>query len=356
MSNQSARYRITHQTHYSYSDQVAICQNQLRMQPRSGGRVTVHSSTMSIHPSPDSVFEHKDYFGNQVYSFAIEFLHRELKVVATSDVTVAAVDMPPETSTPEGSTFEGDVLWETIVEQALTTADTPLRVLEYRFDSARISASEIFAQYARQSFLPGRGILAATLDLTRRIHRDFKYDSSATEVNTPTDKAFELRAGVCQDFAHIEIACLRSLGIPARYVSGYLRTLPPPGKERMVGADESHAWLSVYAGSEHQWVGYDPTNACFVGTQHVPICVGRDYNDVSPMRGVVLGGGKPSLRVSVDVEPIDEPSAGVVPGAGLQQQNQPQQQSQQQQKSRQPPLQDPSSQRMFFFGDEGPVV
>ncbi|TWU51797.1 transglutaminase family protein [Rubripirellula reticaptiva] len=305
MSDTPIRYRISHRTHYSYSDAVAICQNQLRMQPRTGGRMTVHSSTIAIHPKPDSVFEHNDYFGNHVYSFAIESLHRELKVVASSDVTVATVSISPIHQDAGQPVFNDDIPWETIAAQSRPPLHMPLRILEYRCDSPRISVSDLFASYASKSFTPGRGILASSLDLTQRIHREFKYDSDATDVNTTTEKAFEIKAGVCQDFAHVQIACLRSLGIPARYVSGYLRTIPMKGVDRMVGADESHAWLSVYSGEAHGWIGCDPTNACFVGSQHIPICVGRDYSDVSPMRGVVLGGGTTSLRVSVDVEPIE---------------------------------------------------
>ncbi|TWU46088.1 Protein-glutamine gamma-glutamyltransferase [Rubripirellula tenax] len=275
------------------------------MQPRSSGRVVVHTSSVSIYPKPDNTFEHKDYFGNQVYSFAIESLHRELKVTASSNVSVEPIALPLATKQNGESFFEGDMPWETVVEQSRTALTLPLRVLEYRFNSPRITASDVFASYAKKSFTPGRGLFAATEDLTRRIHDDFEYNTVLTDVNTPTEKSFGLRAGVCQDFAHIQIACLRSLGLPSRYVSGYLRTIPPAGTERMVGADESHAWLSVYAGKGHGWVACDPTNACFAGTQHIPICIGRDYGDVSPMRGVVLGGGTTSLRVNVDVEPID---------------------------------------------------
>lgn len=266
--------------------------------------MTVHSTRIAITPKTDSTFEHKDYFGNLVFSFAIESLHRELKVIATSDVSVAEIEMPaPIVGT---SNYVDDLPWETMVGLSKSTETVPFRVMEFRFDSPRIVASDAFASYAKRSFTPGRGLVASMLDLTQRIHAEFKYDSNATDVNTTTEKAFAIKAGVCQDFAHIQIACLRSLGLPARYVSGYLRTIPAPGKARLIGADESHAWLSVYAGEKFGWIGFDPTNACFVGTQHIPMCVGRDYGDVSPMRGVVLGGGTTLLDVSVDVEPIEE--------------------------------------------------
>ncbi len=176
---------------------------------------------------------------------------------------------------------------------------------EYLNNSPRVRRGETFADYARKSFTPERPILEAILDLTQRIRDDFKYDTTATHVHSTTEEAFKLRAGVCQDFSHIQIACLRSIGLPARYVSGYLRTVPLPGQQRMVGADESHAWVSLYAGEDFGWIDYDPTNACPSDTNHIPICVGRDYGDVSPMRGVVLGSGTTELKVSVDVEPID---------------------------------------------------
>ena len=143
------------------------------------------------------------------------------------------------------------------------------------------------------------------MDLTRRINEDFEYDTEATDVNTPTDRAFEIRAGVCQDFAHIQLACLRSLGLPARYVSGYLRTIPPPGSQQLVGSDESHAWISVYVGPHLGWIDLDPTNACRCDANHIPVCIGRDYSEVCPMRGVVIGGGETRLIVSVEVKELN---------------------------------------------------
>jgi transglutaminase-like putative cysteine protease len=164
-----------------------------------------------------------------------------------------------------------------------------------------VIVSEALADYARPSFDKHPRFMDAIMDLTQRIHADFRYDTRATNVTTKAEEAFQLRAGVCQDFAHVQIGCLRSLGFAARYVSGYLRTLPKPGEEKLVGADESHAWLSVYGGTELGWVDCDPTNACLVHTDHIPICIGRDYRDVSPMRGVAIGGGRTNLSVSVDV-------------------------------------------------------
>ena len=291
------RYKITHETHYEYTVPVAICQNQLRMLPTSRDHVQVHSASSRIEPAPDTFQRHVDYFGNQVETFAIESLHQALTVTVTSDVTVLSRQMLPIDSAPA---------WEDVVsEVARRDDDGGFTVGEYAFNSPRIFRQRELAEYAMESFAPRRSIIAASEDLTKRIHKDFRYDRTATHVHTSVEESFAMRAGVCQDFAHIQIGCLRSLGLPARYVSGYLRTIPQPGKTRLVGGDESHAWLSVYTGKTNGWVDFDPTNACIAGTDHIPICVGRDYGDVSPMRGVVFGGGQPALTVRVDVMPIE---------------------------------------------------
>ncbi|WP_350494698.1 transglutaminase family protein [Roseiconus lacunae] len=291
-------YRISHQTEYHYSEPVAACQNQIRMQPVDGGNLVCHDTLVRIDPDPNSWDEHSDYFGNLVTTFSIESIHTALRVVVESRVTVTK---------PVISDAEALIPWEQALREQ--TGWLNPHIEEHRYRSPRIVPSDSFAAYAGESFAPGRKIVEAALDLTRRINHDFRYDSTATTVDTTTEEAFGLRAGVCQDFAHVEIACLRSIGLAARYVSGYLRTEPPPGKERLVGADESHAWLEIYAGEELGWLGLDPTNACLVSTDHIPICVGRDYGDVSPMRGVVLGGGTNTLKVSVDVAPVEANSA-----------------------------------------------
>lgn len=296
----AVRYRIVHITRYRYSEPVAICQNQLRMLPREFDcpfvRVECHRSKASVKPQPEQMDEHLDYFGNRVISFAIESLHHQLEVAVRSEVTVrpGAIDYLAD-KTP----------WESVRDQVQAGHD-PMwwRTQEYLYDSPRIRRNQAFEDYARISFTPGRPIVEAAIDLTRRIHADFKYDPAVTDVNTTPEEVLKLRAGVCQDFAHVQIACLRSLGLATRYVSGYLRTLPPPGKQRMVGADQSHAWASLYAGPSLGWIDFDPTNSCISDVNHVPICIGRDYSEVSPMRGVVLGGGETELKVSVDVEPL----------------------------------------------------
>ncbi|MGI9472760.1 MAG: transglutaminase family protein [Rubripirellula sp.] len=295
----SARYRITHQTRYQYSSPVAICQNQLRMMPRSfadlRSSVDCDFATATIAPEPTAISEHEDYFGNRIISFAIETLHRELVVTVRSEVSV------------HHQTVEtANTAWENVRDAIQSLQDRDwYQAQEYLYDSPRIQRGEQFSAYALESFSAGRDIVEANLELTQRIHDDFRYDTTATHVGTPTEEAFTRRAGVCQDFAHIQIACRRSIGLPARYVSGYLRTIPPEGQPRLIGADESHAWLACYAGESLGWLNLDPTNACLTNCNHVPICIGRDYSEVSPMRGVVLGGGTTKLQVNVDVEPID---------------------------------------------------
>jgi transglutaminase-like putative cysteine protease len=176
---------------------------------------------------------------------------------------------------------------------------------QYLFSSPYVPVSAALADYARPSFPPGRPLLAAALDLTRRIHQDFEYDSDATTVSTPVEEVLQQRRGVCQDFSHLQIACLRSLGIAARYVSGYMLTMPPPGQPRLIGVDASHAWVSVYC-PDLGWVDLDPTNDLMVDTLHVTVACGRDFSDVSPIHGVILGGGEHELEVQVTVRPVEE--------------------------------------------------
>ena len=293
---ESSNYRITHHTRYRYPEPVAISQNQLRMFPREMGRVTCQRVEIEISPEPELLHRHQDYFGNGVVSFAIESLHRQLDVTVRSEVTVNGLD---------GSQAASPA-WEELARRVQQSEDANwFEAQGFCYDSPRIRRDEVFADYARESFSSNRPLSDALLELTQRIQAEFRYDPAATNVTTSTKDVFRIKAGVCQDFAHVQVACLRSLGLPARYVSGYLRTEPPEGKPRLVGADESHAWVAAYAGQECGWLEVDPTNACLVSTDHIPICIGRDYSEVTPMRGVVLGGGNTDLRVSVDVEPME---------------------------------------------------
>ncbi|MEM9369196.1 MAG: transglutaminase family protein, partial [Planctomycetota bacterium] len=291
-----ARYRISHRTEYRYTAAVAVCQNQLRMQPTVTPTVLVNSSEIKIAPEPDSMTSHVDYFGNHVFTFSIEALHESLTVDVQSDVTVRPT---------RGAPTDRGLTWRDLVNKLKQPVQNHLLfAAEYCFASPKIRWNDAIRQYALTSFEKEDSLATAALNLTKRIQDDFQYDGSATRVDTPVEESFALKAGVCQDFAQIQVACLRSIGLPARYVSGYIRTTPPPGQERLIGADESHAWVSLYAGPEIGWLEYDPTNGCLTNRDHIAICMGRDYLDVSPMRGVAVGGGSPTLKVSVDVEEI----------------------------------------------------
>ncbi len=289
-------YKIVHRTTYKYKYPVSVGNHVACLKPRFLEHRQSASSELVIHPSPATRTERVDYFGNLLCFFTVQEPHQELTVEARSSVTVTS-PIKPSTSVP--------LPWEEAATQ-LSDDHSPaaLEACQFGFESPRIRAREEFAAYARQSFTPGRPLPEAVLDLTSRIHSDFRFDAKATTVRTPTEDAFRRRRGVCQDFAHIQIACLRSLNLAARYVSGYLRTYPPPGKPRLIGADASHAWVSVYCPGSG-WLDVDPTNNLVPSDGHVTLAWGRDYGDVSPLRGLILGGGAHRLKVSVDMEPLD---------------------------------------------------
>jgi len=212
-------------------------------------------------------------------------------------VEVQAVELPPANSGPA---------WEVVRDGVRGQTDPNwLECAPFVFNSPRVSAAPEYRDYALLSFPAGISAVVGARDLTARIHREFTYDTRATTVSTRTEEVFAHRRGVCQDFAHVQLACLRSIGLPCRYVSGYLRTLPPAGQARLIGADQSHAWLAVYCGDALGWVEFDPTNNCVCGTDHISIAWGRDYGDVVPFRGAFTGGGEHTLSVSVDVRELD---------------------------------------------------
>ncbi len=290
------RYRINHTTKYSYDEPVAVGHNLVHLSPRSTGRQRLGSHRLIIVPEPTDISRRVDAFGNRMDYFSIEEAHWGLSLSATSEVTVE----PPDPDLGEGQP------WEQVRSQLPTDQEPEHWVPPYQFAFASIlvPTTRELADYAAISFMPGRPIISALRELTTRIHADFRYDPRATTVTTPVLEAFQQRAGVCQDFAQVQIACLRSLGLAARYVSGYLRTTPPPGKPRLVGADASHAWVSLYCGSDG-WVDADPTNDTLPGEDHVSIAFGRDYSDICPIQGVYVGGGNHSMSVTVDVAPLE---------------------------------------------------
>jgi len=280
-------YAIVHTTEYDYVHPVLVSHHVARLSPRQMDHQICHEHEILIDPGAVGVERHRDYYGNAMLFFATQSSHRRLTVTARSRVTLDLPALPESSHSPP---------WE----EAAAHHALPLEALDCAVEVGGVRDGGEAAAYGRASFPPGRPLLEALTDLTGRIHRDFTYDPQATTVSTTLAEVLATRRGVCQDFARVEIACLRALGIPARYVSGYLETLPPPGLPRLVGADASHAWVSVYC-PRHGWIDVDPTNNLVPARAHITLAWGRDFADVSPIRGVILGGGDHSLRVAVDV-------------------------------------------------------
>lgn len=290
------KYRIVHRTTYQYKTSVSFGDHVACLTPRNLPHHRRLRNELRISPKT-TYLERDDYFGNRLSFFTIQEPHNRLVVEARSEVIIDEIERPAgEPSTP----------WDEVAT-ALPRDRRPesLEAYEFVFESPRIKPSGAFAAYAAPSFQPGRPFNEAVLDLTGRIHREFKFDSKATSVRTAPEEVLRKRRGVCQDFAHLQIACLRSLNLPARYVSGYLRTYPPPGRPRLVGADVSHAWVAAFS-PDTGWLHVDPTNNVVATHNHVMLAWGRDYGDVSPLRGLILGGRDHTLKVAVDVEPITD--------------------------------------------------
>jgi len=289
-------YKIVHRTSYKYKYPVSVGNHVACLKPRTLRQHRLEQSELRIQPTPATITERVDYFGNTLCFFTIQEPHTRLVVEARSEVVMGG----DATALPRN-----DPPWEEAV-RSLARDHSPegLEAYQFRFESPRIPLRPEFAAYALQSFTRRRPLREALLDLTDRIHRDFRFDSGVTTVRTTTEEVFKKRRGVCQDFAHLQIACLRSLNLSARYVSGYLRTYPPPGQPRLVGVDASHAWVSAYCPGTG-WLDLDPTNNLIPSTGHVTLAWGRDYGDVSPLRGLILGGGVHALRVAVDMEVLD---------------------------------------------------
>jgi transglutaminase-like putative cysteine protease len=289
-------YRIVHKTTYTYEQPVSLGNHVACLTPRSQPHHLCTSHELRITPTPESLRERQDFFGNTSAFFTIREPHNKLDIEASSRVVVEGPPVEWPDSAPA---------WDQVVHSLpsdLTGAG--LDAYQFVFESPRICPRSAFRNYAAPSFPPGRPLTEALLDLTARIHHDFRFDSKATNVRTTPEEVLRSRRGVCQDFAHLQIACLRSLNLAARYVSGYIRTYPPPGQPRLIGADASHAWVSVYCPGTG-WLDVDPTNNLIPSQSHVTLAWGRDYGDVSPVRGVILGGRDHKLEVGVDMEPLD---------------------------------------------------
>jgi transglutaminase-like putative cysteine protease len=287
------KYRVSHKTIYRYAEPASLSQNELYLQPRDTGTQRVIESRLSIVPEPQYLHRRTDYFGNNVHIFMVQHPHRELAIAATNLVETACPAAPGPDQTPP---------WDSVAGRLAANDDPALLApSQFVFASPLVSTSPAIRDYARPSFPPGKPLLEGALDLTARIFSEFKYDKGATTVDTSVDQVLASHKGVCQDFAHLAIGGLRSLGLAARYVSGYLETKPPQGKPKLIGADASHAWVSLFI-PDAGWIDLDPTNNLIPGESHITVAWGRDYGDVTPVKGVVMGGGTHTLSVQVDVK------------------------------------------------------
>lgn len=294
-----ARYHIQHETVYSYGIPVVLSHQQAHLLPRQVPWQTIERHELTVTPAPSRQSSHQDSFGNPC--IIMEFSHPHESLTVTSDMHIQVHDRP--------SPSMSSMAWEQVVEHCCYTGSTideaTLEALEFRQESPFVKIKHVFGEYAASCFTPERPIVDAVLALMEKINKEFVFDSEATQIATPLLEVLEKKRGVCQDFAHFMLACLRSIGIPARYVSGYLLTMPPPGQPRLIGADASHAWISAWS-PDVGWFDADPTNNIVPGTEHITLAWGRDFSDISPLRGVILGGSRHDLTVRVTVTPENE--------------------------------------------------
>jgi transglutaminase-like putative cysteine protease len=290
-------YRVTHITDYIYESPASLCHNIMKQIPRDLSFQKVRSFDYSISPKPNYSVDREDFFENRNVYFSIEKTHKKLTVTSKSEVLLDHphwMSINPSTTQP----------WEEVAAW-LKSTDALNDIRQYYLESKHVDFVPGVVAYTLKSFLPKRPIMEAMADLNTRIFKDFKFTPGFTDISTPLSKVFQSKKGVCQDFAHFSLACLRSIGLAARYVSGYIETMPPPGKPRMVGADASHAWTAIYIPG-HDWVEFDATNNLLVDDKHVRVAVGRDFSDVTPLKGIVYSVGKQTMKVSVDVLRLEE--------------------------------------------------
>jgi transglutaminase-like putative cysteine protease len=286
-------YIVTHRTAYSYLEPVSLCHNIIRLLPRDTDTQFCRNVTVSIVPEPDTLDGYEDFFGNKLIYFCVEKEHRLLEVIITSEI-----EINPQKQLKD---FPGSLATAEEIQRELNRENTEAGdIRQYVFETPLTLSNAELEAYARYSLKPNRPVFEAVVELMHRIHQDFEFKAGATTIATPLATVMRQRKGVCQDFAHLAIACVRSVGLPARYVSGYIETIPPPGADKLVGADASHAWFSVYI-PEAGWVDFDPTNNVIPSTQHITIGWGRDYSDIAPLKGIILSSGSHELTVSVDV-------------------------------------------------------
>jgi transglutaminase-like putative cysteine protease len=289
------RYSVFHETTYSYAEPVDLASHMVHLTPRRLPHQRVLASRIEADPAPARLTTATDHFGNTAEWLFLDRPHTSFNVTLRADIDVLFPPAPDAALTPP---------WEEVAALCRKGGADAWDAAEYAFPSDMAPADAAVGAYAVPSFPPGRPILAGLLDLNRRINTDFMFRPGVTTVQTPPSRVLVQRAGVCQDFTHLMIAGLRFLGLPARYVSGYLRTYPPPGQEARHGADQSHAWVGCWLGPQHGWVDLDPTNNLVVRDEHIVLGWGRDYGDISPIRGVILGGGAHGIKVSVALTPM----------------------------------------------------
>lgn len=295
-------YHIVHETTYTYGCPVTVSKQMLHLSPRKFSFQEISSLKIDIQPAPSWQRDGEDAFGNPVSWVSFHAPHETLRICSVMSVVV-------KPHIPTG--LEKSIPWETLRDRLSYDSTPPiasdLYASRFLFESPHVRVKHELALYAEDCFPPGMPVLLGAQALMAKIFREFKFDPEATTVSTPILEVLENKRGVCQDFAHLMIGCLRALGLPACYVSGYLLTRPPPGKARLIGADASHAWVSVYApGGEVDWADFDPTNNLLPNTEHITVAIGRDFSDISPLRGIILGGGGDEPKVAVTVTPIDE--------------------------------------------------
>jgi len=308
MDRTPIRYHVLHETRYEYGSAVSLSQQQLHLSPRVLDWQQVEAQSLDIVPEPTWRRDGQDAFGNPVTWVAFHSPHEALFIRSAMTIAVRP-HLPVD--------LDQSLPWELVRERLAYNAQAPLPedldAMRFLFESAHVRIKHELADYAADCFPPGTPVLVGAQALMAKIFREFKFDPEATTVSTPIMEVLENKRGVCQDFAHLMIACLRALGLAARYVSGYLLTRPPPGKPRLIGADASHAWVAVYApGFAGDWVDFDPTNNLLPDTEHITIAIGRDFADISPLRGIILGGGGAEPEVEVTVTPLDEESPPAV--------------------------------------------
>lgn len=288
-------YRVSHGSTFHYTDPVSLSHHLLHLTPRVAANQTCRNSHILVDPAPAINNEDTDYFGNPINFLIIQQPHTTLNIKMVSEIEVRA------TTAPVSGKSEP---WDQVRDRLKTdTAPESLDAYQYTYSSPFTTAGNPVQEYASASFPHGRPIIEGAKEFCERIFKDFIYDGSATDISTPVNDVLKNKRGVCQDFAHLQIAGMRQLGIPTRYVSGYIRTYPPEGQERLTGADASHAWLSVWCGKDG-WIDFDPTNNMIPGEEHITVAWGRDYGDVSPINGVIVGSGSHEVDVAVDVQPL----------------------------------------------------